>query len=57
MRFPMTKARVFRLLLPFIRQVNQEIESIAILLTVHNCIELLFVKRKQLFNRGRELFH
>ena len=57
MRFPMTKARVFRLLFPFIRQVNQEIESIAILLTVHNCKELLFVKRKQLFNRGRELFH
>lgn len=57
MRFHMAEAGVFRLMLSLIRHVNQEIESIAILVAIHDCIELLFVKPKQLLNGGGKLSH
>lgn len=56
MRFRMAKVGVFRLLFLLIRPVNREIESIAIL-AIQDCIKLLLVEPKQLFNGGREFFH
>ena len=57
MRFHVTKVGVFRLLLFFVRHMDQEIEPVALGVALDNCLELLFVKSEQFLYGNGEFFH